>query len=131
MVERRLEQRSCKQWRLLSWLRRPVVFTRRLIRYDAYLHAKQHGDLVRLATASLFPAGKQLVGCRRINAVFPGKLLNRFTLLLQPGPGLCCGADSGHSSKPFKSVRIYLDSTIRKNGVNKVMHSNEWNWCPA
>lgn len=66
------------------------------------LHAQQHCYLMCFATSSFLAPCQHLVGCSRINAVFTSKFLNGFSLLIQPGLGLCSSAYSGHSSKPFK-----------------------------
>lgn len=53
---------------------------------------------MRLTTTPLLSSGKNLIGRGGIDAVFPGKLLNRFTLLFQPGLGL------NNKVNPFKSL---------------------------
>ncbi len=57
-----------------------------------------------LPTPSLLSPREHLIGGCRVDAMLTRKLLNRFSLVFQPGLGLCSGADSGHSSKPFKCV---------------------------
>lgn len=56
------------------------------------------------ATPSLFTPSEHLIGGCRVDAMLARKLLNRFSLVFQPSLGLCGGANTGHSSKPFKCV---------------------------
>ena len=72
--------------------------------YAADFHAQQNCHFVSFSAPTFFAPCKYLIGSGRVNAVFPSELLNRFTLLFKPGLGLCSGAYSGHSSKPFKLV---------------------------
>ncbi|KPB49769.1 Unknown protein sequence [Pseudomonas coronafaciens pv. oryzae] len=45
-----------------------------------------------------------LANLLRDQRYFTNKRLTGCALFFKPGLGLCCGAYSGHSSKPFKSV---------------------------
>ncbi len=73
-----------------------------LCRDGAFLYPQQNRDLVRFSASTLLAACQHLISCSGINTVFPRELLNRFSLLVKPGLGLCRGTDCGHSSKPFK-----------------------------
>ncbi len=88
-------------------LKKGVSLTVRLwtawrIRNDAFLDPQQNRDLVRFSASALFAARQHLIGCCRVDTIFSRELLNRFSLLIKPGLGLCRGANYGHSSKPFK-----------------------------
>jgi hypothetical protein len=72
--------------------------------YAADFHAQQNRYFVSFSAPTFFAACKYLVSSGWVNAVFPSERLNRFTLMFKPSLGLCSGAYSGHSSKPFKLV---------------------------